>query len=136
MKSGDILFKTYDHTIDNYKDINYKCNLKNKITYEYLSDYSDIGDKYEIIYYSKSKNKLIKESHVFKNYDEYTVASLKEVDYLRDAIQYANIGGIIVCELTTTHIQLFANSKQMELVYKFMKYKNKFMQLHLVLIIS
>lgn len=125
MNAGDVLFKTHDHTIDNYKDINYKCNLKNKITYEYLSDYSNVGDKYEIIYYSKSKNKLIKESHVFKEYEDYGETSLKEIDYLKDNIPYVNIGGIIVCELTTTHIQLFANSKQIDLVYKFMKYKNK-----------
>lgn len=125
MQSGDILLKAQNHTIDNFKDINYKCNLKNKITYEYLSDYSDVGDKYEIIFYSKNKNKLIKESHEFKEYEDYETTSLKDIDYLKDTIPYVNIGGIIVSELTSTHLQLFANNKQADLVYKFMKYKNK-----------
>lgn len=125
MKSGDILFKVYNHNVDNYKDINYECNLKNKITYEYLADYSNIEDSYEIIFYSKSKNKLIKESHAFKDHDTYTTSILKEIDYLTDNISYVNMGGFIVVELTTNHIHEFANTKQLDMVYKFMKYKNK-----------
>ena len=125
MKIGDILFSVLDHTIDNYKDIKFKENSSNKITYEYLSDYKDVNDPYTIIYYSKSKDKLVKETHKFQEKKIHIPDSLKDLDYFQDKINYVNIGGFIVVELTADHIQLFAGNKEMELVYKLMKFKSK-----------
>ncbi len=125
MNVGDIIFSVNDHTVDNYKDIKFKPNNSNKITYEYLSDYNDVGDKYNIIYYSKSANKLIKETHEFHSKKTHLPSELKALDFFKDQVKYINFGGFIVTELTSDHLQVFAQNKNLDVVYKFMKYKNK-----------
>jgi S1-C subfamily serine protease len=125
LQPGDIIYKIQGHIIDYFKDINFKCNTSNQITYEYLSDYYDVGDKYDLIYYSRSKNKLLKEEHLFQDKDLHIDKTLKEINYLEDKINYVNFGGFIVLELTLTHLQNFLENKDTELVYKFMKFKNK-----------
>lgn len=125
MKPGDILFKVKDHLVDNYKDINFQYNKENKITYEFLTNYNDIDNKYEIIYYSKSSNKIIKETHEFKDKSFYFKYQLNDVNFINEQIQYINYGGLVVTYLTNSHFTSFNESKQLNLVYKLIKYKNK-----------
>lgn len=125
MTSGDILLKIGGHVIDNFKDIKYYKNPNNNITYEYLSDYYDVGDEYTIEYYSGSKRKIIKEKHHFKDELTFVPNKIRTIDLLTDKLEYENIGGIIVVELTTQHIKHFISSERVDLIYKFIKYKDK-----------
>lgn len=125
LQSGDVLYKIHDHIVDYFKDINFSCNLSNQITYEFLSDYYDVGDKYNIIFYSRKKQKLIEENHLFQDKDVHLDKTLKKINYLQDKVDYVNFGGFIVLELTLTHFNVFIENNETDLVYKFMKFKNK-----------
>jgi len=125
MKSGDILFKVKDHLVDNYKDILFSCNKENKITYEYLTNYNDTDDKYEIIFYSKKLNKILKEKHEFKDKSYYFTHEISDINFLNEKIAYVNYGGILVTKLSNSHFSIFNEANQSNIVYKLLKYKNK-----------
>ena len=125
MESGDILFKICDHTVDNFKDIKYNKNPNNNIIYDYLTHYYDIDDEYTIYFYSNKRKKIIKEKHRFKDELTYVPNKIRTIDLLTEKLDYENIGGIIVVELTTQHIKHFISSERVDLIYKFIKYKEK-----------
>lgn len=125
MKTGDILFKVKNHLVDNFKDIIFQCNKENKITYEYLTNYNDIDKKYEIIFFSKKYNKIIKENHKFKDKLFFYENEIKDINYLNEKIPYINYGGLVITNLTNSHINYFNKLKQFNTVYKLLKYKNK-----------
>lgn len=124
MKVGDILLKIDDYVVDNYNDIRYNKNPYNKITYKDLTDYAKIGSSYKIQFYSTSKNKIIEEKHNYQTIEKYVPNTIKKINYINPKIQYENIGGLIVQELTMDHVKDFINSKHASLISKYIKYND------------